>query len=226
MSLSTKEFPTPESCPDTSTQSLLPSTPNPFPDPICAICHSCYNTPSPDGTIETPSLLPCSHVFGTHCITLWLESSANRDCPHCRREMRYAGCGHTIIPKPVPISFLSPSSQGPENESENGRGDSSGLTGKVVRKEDMPSLCLLCREGKEMEDVVKRAERRLAAEESVLGGLSVLESVFGGLYKSPPEDGSVGFLEKRRKEARERWSSEMRILREGLREKMEGKEEW
>ncbi|KAL2067803.1 hypothetical protein VTL71DRAFT_15899 [Oculimacula yallundae] len=183
--------------------------------PICAICHSSYNTPHPDGTIETPSLLPCSHIFGSLCIARWLESSQHQDCPNCRREMRYSGCGHVVIPKPVLASMLLLKEDG----------DQSELSGAVVQKEDMPALCLLCREGKEMEEVVKRAERRLKSEERALEGLGVLDGVFGGLYKGSGS-GMAGCREERGVEARERWKDEMRILREGLRVKMEGREDW
>ena len=89
--------------------------------------------------------------------------------------------------------------------------------------EDMPSLCLLCREGKEMEEVVRRAERRLVAEERALEGLRVLPGLFGGSYKG---SGSGIASAERSDEARERWKNEMEILREGLRGRMEGREEW
>ncbi|KAG4416849.1 hypothetical protein IFR04_009991 [Cadophora malorum] len=193
----------------------------------CTICHSSFNTPRPDGTIESPSLLPCSHIFGSICIQRWLESSQNQNCPNCRREMRYSGCGHAVIPKPTAKPFPGAMELGVDEVVDKvvdiGGEGGSALSLRAMKAEDMPSLCLLCRESREMVEVVRRAERRLAAEEKALEGLRVLPGLFGGLYKG---SGSGIASADRKEEARERWKNEMEILRQGLRERMEGREEW
>ncbi|KAH7310111.1 hypothetical protein BKA65DRAFT_170050 [Rhexocercosporidium sp. MPI-PUGE-AT-0058] len=209
--LSVAAAPAPPTTPNKSkfpSESSLPTS--------CTICHSSFNTVRQDGTIEIASILPCSHIFGSLCIKRWLGSSQHQDCPNCRREMRYARCGHVVIPKSIPISTSW------NRDNEVGFGSDERPSFEAVKREDMPALCLLCREGKEMEEVVRMAERRLLAEERALEGLKgVLPGLFGGsLYKGS------GDFEQRAAEARERWSSEMRILREGLRERMEGREEW
>ncbi|KAK0101028.1 hypothetical protein ONS95_012985 [Cadophora gregata] len=194
----------------------------------CTICHSLFHTPRSDGTIETPSLIPCGHIFGSICINRWLESSEHKNCPNCRREMRYHGCGHSVIPKSLPKPF-------PRASEVEGDGDGhadvamesdSDLRLRAVKAEDMPPLCLLCREGREMEEVVRRAERRLVAEERALEGLRVLPGLFGGLYKGSGSTSGPGNLGQRSEEARETWRRDMEVLREGLMKRMEGKEEW
>ncbi|KAK3906274.1 hypothetical protein C8A05DRAFT_40877 [Staphylotrichum tortipilum] len=49
-----------------------------------------------DGDDTTPSLLPCGHVFGTTCLSLWLASHAT--CPACRFPLRYELCPHPVPP--------------------------------------------------------------------------------------------------------------------------------
>ncbi len=51
----------------------------------CCLCHEDYGTqPSTRGIIERPVQLPCSHILGSECITLWLTGQGN-SCPLCRR---------------------------------------------------------------------------------------------------------------------------------------------
>lgn len=48
----------------------------------CNICHDPYETGG-----ETITMLPCSHVFGSHCIAEWLspdEAQGHNTCPMCR----------------------------------------------------------------------------------------------------------------------------------------------
>ncbi|PVH79762.1 hypothetical protein DL98DRAFT_532622 [Cadophora sp. DSE1049] len=212
--------------------SLSSSHPQPKPKPHfpsdCTICHSPFNTPRPDGTTETPSLLPCAHIFGSICIKRWLESSQHQNCPNCRREMRYSGCGHAVVPKALPRTMpraLELEAQEDVDVDADVNVESESEL-KAVKMEDMPSLCLLCRESREMEEVVKMAERRLVAEERALEGLRALPGLFGGLYKGSESASGAGSLGERSGEVRERWRSEMEVLREGLRGRMEGREEW
>ncbi|CAG8959641.1 hypothetical protein HYFRA_00001544 [Hymenoscyphus fraxineus] len=89
----------------------------------CTICNSPVHTPRPDDNLtETLLILPCSHTFGSICITRWLENdSPHKDCPQCRRSMLYSKCGHLIRPAEV---ARSP---------------------KCVREEEMPEMCVVCR---------------------------------------------------------------------------------
>ena len=51
----------------------------------CDICLEEYGTLSRQkGTIEVAIRLPCNHLIGSACITIWLET--NNTCPICRRE--------------------------------------------------------------------------------------------------------------------------------------------
>lgn len=55
----------------------------------CPICSEDYNTTDTDGSIvEQPVRLPCNHIVGRACITIWLFPSeqAKNTCPFCRRE--------------------------------------------------------------------------------------------------------------------------------------------
>lgn len=142
--------------------------------------------------------------------------------------MRYSGCGHTIIPKaiskPLPRA-LEVQENGDSQVDVDTEGETE-LSLKAVKTEDMPTLCLLCRESREMEEVVRRAERRLVAEERALEGLRVLPGLFGGLYKGSGTASGAGSLGERSEMVRDRWKNEMMVLREGLRGRMEGREEW
>lgn len=50
---------------------------------------------------HTPALLPCGHVFGYHCLSIWRRQSGNRSCPACRTSFEYPLCQH-----PVPAKLL------------------------------------------------------------------------------------------------------------------------
>jgi hypothetical protein len=47
----------------------------------------------------TPAILPCGHVFGWGCLTLWLES--HDSCPSCRLKLSYELCDHRVQPRPI-----------------------------------------------------------------------------------------------------------------------------
>ncbi|KAL9071981.1 MAG: hypothetical protein Q9161_003913 [Pseudevernia consocians] len=59
-------------------------------DQRCSICMEVYGTtPSASGIIERAVRLPCNHVIGSECISLWLtpspsQRSSNNTCPVCR----------------------------------------------------------------------------------------------------------------------------------------------
>lgn len=59
-------------------------------DQHCSICMEVYGTtPSASGVIERAVRLPCNHVIGSECISLWLtpspsQRSNNNTCPICR----------------------------------------------------------------------------------------------------------------------------------------------
>lgn len=60
----------------------------------CPICLSEYGTASPT---DTPIKLPCRHILGADCMSIWLVSGKT-SCPHCRRE---------IFTRPAPLGFFS-----------------------------------------------------------------------------------------------------------------------
>lgn len=52
----------------------------------CCLCREEYGTePSTRGIIERPVKLPCDHIIGSECITLWLTTGGGNSCPMCRR---------------------------------------------------------------------------------------------------------------------------------------------
>ncbi|CAD6567925.1 MAG: hypothetical protein ASARMPRED_001190 [Alectoria sarmentosa] len=60
-------------------------------DQRCSICMEDYGTaPSASGIIERAVKLPCNHILGSECISIWLSAPAqggggNNTCPICRR---------------------------------------------------------------------------------------------------------------------------------------------
>lgn len=68
-------------------------------DKMCPICHEEIGSPSPEGIVETWSVLPCGHLFGSHCIKHYIQMVAyNRpQCPICRYSLVH-GCGHPVLP--------------------------------------------------------------------------------------------------------------------------------
>ena len=67
--------------------------------------------PAPNPDQETPSLLPCGHVFGAACLQTWLatqpededtpRSESSNKCPICRFALHYELCPHPIAPFPL-----------------------------------------------------------------------------------------------------------------------------
>lgn len=45
----------------------------------CAICH--------DSVDCSPFKLTCGHAFGKSCVQVWMESSDQKNCPMCRKEL-------------------------------------------------------------------------------------------------------------------------------------------
>ncbi|CAF9934548.1 hypothetical protein IMSHALPRED_009757 [Imshaugia aleurites] len=60
-------------------------------DQRCPICLEEYGTtPSSRGVIERAVILPCGHIMGSECISIWLSPPANghggnNTCPMCRQ---------------------------------------------------------------------------------------------------------------------------------------------
>lgn len=46
----------------------------------CAICYADY-------TKTSASKLPCSHIFHTDCLTIWLDTENKNTCPLCRKQV-------------------------------------------------------------------------------------------------------------------------------------------
>ncbi|OTB13174.1 hypothetical protein K445DRAFT_24986 [Daldinia sp. EC12] len=82
-----------------------------FPDPMISflidrpkdlLCQICQTTTLSIGPLShspdehTPAILPCGHLACHTCLNAWV--SRNKNCPFCRKEMKYSGCGHTLTP--------------------------------------------------------------------------------------------------------------------------------
>ena len=57
----------------------------------CPICHTEYLEDDTDlGYTEHPTMLPCTHIIGRHCLTTWLKPTPGGNantCPLCRLEL-------------------------------------------------------------------------------------------------------------------------------------------
>lgn len=60
-----------------------------YPTPACNICYDEYCVANPEGIIEDPVKLEgCGHVFGSHCLGVWMRSRTNWKCPMCRVKIK------------------------------------------------------------------------------------------------------------------------------------------
>ncbi|KAI1498667.1 hypothetical protein F5X99DRAFT_392635 [Biscogniauxia marginata] len=88
-------------------ESFFPSPKTTFmiDQPNNLVCQICQEAPLKMGISAeeakgtTPAILPCGHIACQSCLGLWLE--ANGNCPFCRHDMVYAGCGHNVEPRPI-----------------------------------------------------------------------------------------------------------------------------
>ncbi|KAE9374201.1 hypothetical protein N431DRAFT_336926 [Stipitochalara longipes BDJ] len=143
-------------------------------------------------------MIPCGHIFGSQCISRWLENaSTHQDCPNCRRRMVYSECEHNV--RPVQIEWNP----------------------RPVRDADMPGKCGICRAGGgEVEEKLRILRMRQEAEERALVGMRIqLPGFFGAFCR-----GSILSVEKRIEESKEGWRRELEGLYEELRR--EQKVEW
>jgi hypothetical protein len=164
----------------------------------CTICNEVIGQPRPDGLVETAVMLPCGHIFGSLCISRWLEdASTHQDCPNCRRRMIYSECGHHV--RPLDIERKP----------------------RPVRDADMPGKCGICRAGGgTVEERLKILRMRQEAEEKALVGMRIqLPGFFGAFCR-----GSILSVERRIEESKEGWRRELEGLYEELRR--EHRVEW
>jgi hypothetical protein len=166
----------------------------------CTICHEVLGLPRLDGLVENAVMLPCGHIFGSLCISRWLENaSTHQDCPNCRRRMVYSECGHHV--RPVEIE----------------------RNPRPVRDGEMPVKCGICRAGGpggEVEERLRVLRMRHEAEERALVGMRIqLPGFFGAFCR-----GSMLSVERRIEESKEGWRREMEGLYEELRR--EHRVEW
>ena len=68
-------------------------------DKMCPICHEDIGSPNSEGVVENWSVLPCGHMFGSHCIKHYIQMVAydRPQCPICRHSLVH-GCGHPVLP--------------------------------------------------------------------------------------------------------------------------------
>jgi hypothetical protein len=163
----------------------------------CNICNEKLGLPRLDGQIENATMLPCSHIFGSRCITRWLESdSLHQDCPNCRRRMVYRECGHII--KPCDVSRAP----------------------KSVNEKDMPEKCLICRGGGVLEEQLRRMQERQLVEQRALEGMKLrLPVIFGGMCR-----GTVDSVDARVERSKDLCRREMEDLCAELQE--QGRDDW
>lgn len=158
----------------------------------CTICNEVLELPRLDGQVEAAVILPCSHIFGSICITRWLENdSLHQDCPNCRRRMIYRECGHAI--KPCEVERAP----------------------KAVSEKDMPEKCGICRGGGMLEDLLRVVRERQLAEEKALVGMRIqLPGIFGAFCRT-----SIQSVDSRIEESRELWKRELDELYAELQQK-------
>jgi hypothetical protein len=158
----------------------------------CTICHEVIGQPRLDGVVETAVMLPCGHIFGSQCISRWVENaSTHQDCPNCRRRMVYSQCGHHVRPLEI--------ERNP----------------KPVRDGEMPAKCGACRASgnEEAGERLRILRMRQEAEEKALVGMRIqLPGFFGAFCR-----GSILSVDRRIEESKEGWRRELEGLYEELR---------
>ncbi|KAK3939567.1 hypothetical protein QBC46DRAFT_342406 [Diplogelasinospora grovesii] len=84
---------------DTGLSSLEKQTTKAQVEATCPICQETVGSRNAEGIIETWSILPCGHVFGSYCIKHYLNIVADNrpSCPVCR-QIAYHKCGHPVLP--------------------------------------------------------------------------------------------------------------------------------
>lgn len=94
-----------------SAKETKPSAPSVHVDVSCPICQEPVGQPTPEGTTESWSQLPCGHKFGSHCIKhyLGLVADDRPSCPVCRQNATHA-CGHPVLPEMIAENQRSKSS--------------------------------------------------------------------------------------------------------------------
>ncbi len=77
----------------------------------CPICQEPIGHKNAEGIVESWSVLPCGHRFGSYCIKHYLRVVATErpSCPVCRQNV-YHSCYHPVLP-----AVLKPNSKGGPN---------------------------------------------------------------------------------------------------------------
>lgn len=75
----------------------------------CPICQEPIGERKPEGIVESWSILPCGHSFGSYCIKHYLGIAAEERplCPICRQSVHHQ-CGHPTLPVIVTSSGPEP----------------------------------------------------------------------------------------------------------------------
>lgn len=83
----------------------------------CPICQEPVGSPSPEGTIEGWSVLPCGHRFGSRCIKYYLGLVADErpSCPICRLPAHHR-CDHPVLPALLDAHKAGPQKNIPAEE--------------------------------------------------------------------------------------------------------------
>ncbi|KAL1842038.1 hypothetical protein VTJ49DRAFT_6108 [Mycothermus thermophilus] len=122
-------------------------------DTNCLICQEPVGEPNPEGIIETWSMLPCGHIFGSYCIKRYLCVAADDQplCPICRSRAHHDPCGHPVLP-----FVLRPDGSHPDLVLVDA---SSGRVRPPTSLDDLlTSACQYCRD---LEERRKKRQRRL-----------------------------------------------------------------
>ncbi|KAI0972785.1 hypothetical protein F4678DRAFT_460347 [Xylaria arbuscula] len=97
---------------------------------FCVDCGICRRelaiTKSADEDHEVFTMLPCGHVFGFECLSIWFSTHAT--CPTCREKWQHSRCGHILKPEKI----------------QGGKDFNIRSLSKVIKASELPGACGNC----------------------------------------------------------------------------------